>query len=149
MTKIEATGEIISSNTTKHAWLIDNELNPLLKMNYKTGFEAGHRLEDHFGKCSNWHGHNYKLDMEIFAEKLNEINIIVDAFDIEQALEKVDHKTLNTVMEEKNVSVEFIAEYLFGYLNEYIREHSSNNPIITSLTVYENDKTSATYGIFI
>ncbi len=41
-------------------------------------FCAGHRLVNHGGKCENFHGHNYRLEVFVSAEELDEVGRVID-----------------------------------------------------------------------
>tara|TARA_Y100000310_G_C20346340_1_gene652207 strand:- start:213 stop:668 length:456 start_codon:yes stop_codon:yes gene_type:complete len=41
-------------------------------------FDAGHRVYQHESKCSNVHGHRYKIDLTCSASELDELGRIID-----------------------------------------------------------------------
>jgi len=53
-------------------------------------FEAGHRQLGDKGKCSNLHGHNWKVEIEIDGD-VNEIGYIIDFKELKDLLEPFDH----------------------------------------------------------
>lgn len=60
-------------------------------------FEAGHRIQHHKGKCIRPHGHSYRADVEIEAESLNSLGMVVDFQDIKDTIGRwidanLDHK---------------------------------------------------------
>lgn len=62
-------------------------------------FSYGHRLLNYSGKCCNLHGHNGKVEIEIFSEKLNDVGMVVDFVEIKNKIQKwiddnLDHKML-------------------------------------------------------
>ena len=48
------------------------------KITKEFAFCAGHRLYRHGGKCQNVHGHNYKLQVTLEAEELDELGMVTD-----------------------------------------------------------------------
>ena len=72
-------------------------------------WEMGHRLPEHFGLCTNIHGHSYKMIVE-FEGDLNEQGMVIDYYDIEKIInaiiEKLDHSFM--VNENDKVAVEFL-----------------------------------------
>lgn len=54
---------------------------------------AGHRLQDHNGKCSRPHGHNYEISVEVTGS-LTEEGWIVDKGDITSVIDGWDHRFL-------------------------------------------------------
>ncbi len=123
-------------------------------------FAASHRLhcpdlDDEanrkvFGKCNNphGHGHNYKVETCVEAPlggtdgpSMPAIETIVGR----EVIDRFDHRNLNLDCEEfrtLNPSVEHIAAVAYGRLREPIAALGGN---LRSVTVWETDKTSATY----
>jgi 6-pyruvoyltetrahydropterin/6-carboxytetrahydropterin synthase len=124
-------------------------------------FAASHRLhapslseEENrrlFGKCNhpNGHGHNYvvepaiAVDVGVAGLALRDIERIVG----ERVIERFDHKHLNLDTEEfrdgaLNPSVENIAKVCFDLLRDPI---GANGGELRSVTVWETEKTCATY----
>ena len=88
-----------------------------------TQFAAAHRLENFNGKCEALHGHNWKVEVFLAGEQLDEAGLLVD-FGVIKArtnalLEEVDHKYLNELeaFREQNPSSENLARYLFERLS--------------------------------
>jgi len=80
-------------------------------------FCYGHRLLDYEGKCSGLHGHNGKVEIELFSETLNNTGMVVDFGEIKDIIEKwidnnLDHKMLLSrsdpmvkILEDNNESI--------------------------------------------
>ena len=51
-------------------------------------FCAGHRLVGHGGKCENLHGHNYRLDIHVSADELDEVGRVIDFADLKCVFKK-------------------------------------------------------------
>ena len=49
-------------------------------------FEAGHCLDQHPGKCKNLHGHNYKVFVTMQSKKLNNMDMVMDFYDLNNVL---------------------------------------------------------------
>jgi 6-pyruvoyltetrahydropterin/6-carboxytetrahydropterin synthase len=64
-----------------------------------THFAAAHRLKMVADKCENLHGHNWKIEVYVGGETLNEAGVLVDFGEIKQHLsaimERLDHKFLS------------------------------------------------------
>lgn len=41
-------------------------------------FDAGHRLQNHAGKCRHYHGHRYKVEVFVYADELDSVGRVVD-----------------------------------------------------------------------
>lgn len=62
-------------------------------------FCAGHRLSNYEGKCKRLHGHNYKLEITVGCNVLDERGMVIDFGDLKQIFKdnvdaEFDHKTL-------------------------------------------------------
>lgn len=114
----------------------------------ETTFASAHQLRGYKGKCERLHGHNWKVQAYVIAEKLNDIDIAVDFHQLKKYLEEItsqlDHSVLNEVFPftEKNPSSENIAKWIFDSLKKKITEP---NIMLSAVTVWESDTASATY----
>lgn len=77
-------------------------------------FDSAHCLSWHKGKCSNLHGHTYKLEVSIQGE-LTQNGIVMDFGDLKKivkksVLAKLDHKNLNDIF--KNPTAEIITTHI-------------------------------------
>lgn len=114
----------------------------------ETTFSAAHQLRGYKGKCEHLHGHNWKVQVHISADRLNEIDIVMDFNDIKRLLNEttapLDHSFLNDVFPftEKNPSSENIAKWIFDTLKKKI---NSEHIQLSAATVWESDSASATY----
>lgn len=132
----------------------------------KFDFSAAHRLHspalsdeqnrELYGKCNNprGHGHNYVVEPAVSVSiaaapqfSLSDFEAITDRV----VIRHFDHKHLNEDTTEFCVdkggalpSVENIARICFERLRPAIAEHPSR-PVLESVTVWETDRTSATY----
>ncbi len=85
-------------------------------------FEAAHRLvgvgEDH--KCSQMHGHSYRLDVHIVGPVDPDVGWVMDFGDLRAAVDPVlndlDHRVLNEVPGLENCTSELIAKYVWDRL---------------------------------
>ena len=113
-----------------------------------TQFAAAHRLENFYGKCEGLHGHNWKVEVFLAGEQLDEAGLLVD-FGVIKArtnalLEEIDHKYLNELeaFREQNPSSENLARYLFERLSvDVIR----NGVRVSRVNVWESDNSCASY----
>ncbi len=64
-------------------------------------FAAGHALRNYKGKCENVHGHNFKVQVRIEGQRLDESGMLVDFIDVKtvmrKVIERLDHQFLNEV----------------------------------------------------
>lgn len=114
----------------------------------ETSFSAAHQLRAYRGKCEQLHGHNWKVQVHVTAERLNEIDIAIDFHELKRITNEIisplDHTLLNEIFPftEKNPSSENIAKWIFDSLKKRI---NNENLQVTAVTVWESDTASATY----
>ena len=66
---------ITDSPPTSKTWRI---FSIMFEVSVEQTFAAGHALRNYKGKCENVHGHNYKVQVMIEGEKLDETGLLVD-----------------------------------------------------------------------
>jgi len=114
----------------------------------ETHFAAAHQLRGYKGKCENLHGHNWRVQVVINAEKLNEIGLAIDFHEFKSTISEfilsLDHSLLNEIFPftELNPSSENIAKWLYDSINKKITNDNIN---VFSVTVWESETASATY----
>lgn len=113
-------------------------------------FAAGHALRNYKGSCENVHGHNFRVQVTIEGERLDDTGMLVDFLDVKKSMQDViarlDHRFLNEIppFDVKNPSAENIAEHFYEVLSQDL----SNNPVtirIREVKVWETDIQSAAY----
>jgi 6-pyruvoyltetrahydropterin/6-carboxytetrahydropterin synthase len=120
----------------------------MFELMIETNFASAHQLRGYKGECENLHGHNWKVQVYVLAEKLNDIDIAMDFRDLKKMTEEVvaplDHSYLNDIFPftEKNPSSENIAKWIFDSLKKKISEDYIH---LSGVTVWESETASATY----
>ena len=111
-------------------------------------FAAAHQLTMVAKKCENLHGHNWKVEVCVKGDRLNDAGVIVD-FGIlkgyvKEIMKRLDHKFLNELPYFDNVapSSENIALYIANSLQEMITEPGI---VVSRVTTWESDDACATY----
>lgn len=113
-----------------------------------THFSAAHRLENFYGKCEALHGHNWKVEVYLVGDRLDEAGLLKDFGEVKaranEILQEIDHKYLNELpaFRQQNPSSENLARYLFerlaGALNgERVR--------VSKVSVWESENSCASY----
>lgn len=93
---------------------------------------ASHKLNLNYeSKCSNLHGHNWKIKIYMKSEQLDENGMVYDFSKIKSKInDKIDHKNLNEVFD-FNPTAENIAKWISEVLGEkcykVIVQESENN----------------------
>ncbi|MBO1926044.1 6-carboxytetrahydropterin synthase QueD [Thiomicrorhabdus sp. 6S2-11] len=112
-------------------------------------FAAAHTLSGYPGDCAKLHGHNWKIEVQIVGNKLNEIGMVVDFKEIKrhakEVIKELDHTYLNDHphFKETNPTAESIAAYLYQEIDKRI---GSELVRMHSITVWENDRNCVIYS---
>ena len=120
----------------------------MFELMVETMFSAAHQLKGYKGKCERLHGHNWKVQVHVIAEKLNEIDIAIDFHELKSLTNEVvsalDHSILNEIFPftEKNPSSENIAKWVYDSLRKKIENETIQ---LSAVTVWESENASATY----
>jgi 6-pyruvoyltetrahydropterin/6-carboxytetrahydropterin synthase len=110
----------------------------------ESGFSSAHNLRYYKGKCEELHGHNWKVEVVVKKRSLDKTGMVMDFKEIKGRLnlllDELDHKHLNNLeyFKKNNPTSERIAEYIFNRL-------SRGGLKVSSVTVWENETSSATY----
>ncbi|MCC4765659.1 MAG: 6-carboxytetrahydropterin synthase QueD [Methanosarcina vacuolata] len=121
----------------------------MFELKVVTHFAAAHQLKMVAKKCENLHGHNWKVEVCVAGEKLNEAGVLVDFGELKQNVSEImtrlDHNFLNELEyfnDSNPPSSENIAQYIATSLQTMIK-----NPEIrvTSVTAWESENACATY----
>lgn len=114
-------------------------------------FSSAHFLRNYHGKCENLHGHNYRVEVYVRGQKLDEAGMLVDFKYLKAATRRVvdylDHRNINELPPfdaEMNPSAENLAEY---FLREVGREINNDRVQVYKVRVWETDTCAATYQI--
>jgi 6-pyruvoyltetrahydropterin/6-carboxytetrahydropterin synthase len=114
----------------------------------KNHFSAGHHLRDYPGNCERPHGHNWKVEVTVKAESLDNLGMGIDFRAVKEAVNKVldtlDHHDLNEHVDFQSVnpSSENIAVYIFNNLQ---KDLTADRYGVHSVTVCETDNSGVTY----
>lgn len=113
-------------------------------------FAAAHALRNYKGGCETVHGHNFKVQVVISGEGLDDTGLLVDFIDVKSLMGRVmarlDHQFLNEIdpFDVKNPSAENIAEYFYSQMTTGLED--TPVPVrIREVTVWETEIQSATY----
>jgi len=111
-------------------------------------FAAAHQLRMVAKKCENLHGHNWKVEVYIAGEKLNQAGVVMDFGEIKTALSDIiktlDHRFLNDLdcFQNGNPSSENIAKYIADAMQEKISQPGIR---VSRVRTWESEDASATY----
>jgi 6-pyruvoyltetrahydropterin/6-carboxytetrahydropterin synthase len=113
-----------------------------------TDFSAAHRLENFCGKCESLHGHNWKVEVFLRGDRLDDTGLVRD-FGVVKAktrevLGELDHQYLNDlpIFRQQNPSSENLARYLFERLGTALNDGGVQ---VCRVNVWESDTSCASY----
>ncbi|MFQ5863075.1 MAG: 6-carboxytetrahydropterin synthase QueD [Candidatus Brocadiales bacterium] len=113
----------------------------------ETDFAAAHSLRGYQGKCESLHGHNWKVQVVLRAEKLDGLGMVLDFKDVNgmigEILETVDHKNLNDLayFKDDNPTTENVSRVLYAELSKKLPKEVS----VSKVTTWESDRCGASY----
>lgn len=111
-------------------------------------FSAAHYLRNYRGKCENLHGHNWKVEVAVEADSLDDAGMGLDFTVLRRktsgVLGNLDHRALNELpaFSEENPSSENLARYIFTRLRE---DFQDGRVRLRSVRVWESDTSWAEY----
>ncbi len=96
----------------------------MFEVKVESSFSAAHHLLNYKGACENQHGHNWKVEVYVRGENLNESGILIDFKVLKKKLNEVidylDHTDINELPEFQGVSTssENISKYIYSELKK-------------------------------
>ena len=114
-----------------------------------TDFASAHTLRDYPGACSRMHGHNWKVEVEVIADTLDNVGMGIDFKEIKKRTKQVtaalDHRYINEIkpFDEINPTAENIAAYIYRGVGELI---NSERVRVSSVTLWETERACVRYS---
>ncbi|MCP4702102.1 MAG: 6-carboxytetrahydropterin synthase QueD [Gammaproteobacteria bacterium] len=123
-------------------------MSALYTLKVTVDFAAAHILHNYPGACSQMHGHNWKVEVEVRTGELDEIGMGLDFKTIKKAARDLantlDHRYLNDIppFNEINPTAEHLAAWFYERLaillnNERVQMHA--------VTLWETDRACVRY----
>ncbi len=113
-----------------------------------TRFAAAHRLTMVGAKCENLHGHNWKIEVVLTGDRLNDAGVLMDFGEIKSLLRgiigRLDHQFLNElpIFAGRQPSSERIAAFVADQLQQALDAPSVR---VSRVSAWESDDACATY----
>ncbi|HUV40107.1 MAG TPA: 6-carboxytetrahydropterin synthase QueD [Planctomycetota bacterium] len=110
-------------------------------------FASAHRLREYDGNCERLHGHNWRIEVRLAGERLNDLGMLCDFRDAKRIVREVtgrfDHRYLNDIppFDELNPTTEHIARHLFDEVSKRLPDGVR----AVSVTAWESDGSGVTY----
>ena len=121
----------------------------MFELKVVTHFAAAHQLKMVAKKCENLHGHNWKIEVCVAGENLNNAGVLVDFGELKQNVSEImtrlDHNFLNELdyFDDNNPpSSENIALFIANSLQTMLNDPKIR---VTSVTAWESENACATY----
>ncbi len=120
----------------------------MYELKVTTHFAAAHQLTMVGEKCENLHGHNWKIEVYVTGEKLDQAGVLVD-FDVikkqvAEIMSTLDHRYLNDLefFQNNPPSSENIAYFVAQQLQKKIDNSAVH---LSRVSAWESDNACATY----
>ncbi len=113
-------------------------------------FSSAHYLRNYQGKCENMHGHNWRVELTVEGERLNESELLIDFKDLKAILKEIlnelDHRLINDhpYFRVRNPSSENIARFIFERAKSKLS--GFEGIAVKEVAVYETDRACAIYS---
>ena len=105
-------------------------------------------LNGHEGACKRMHGHNWKVEVEVCGNKLDNIGMVIDFKEIRNmtkgVVDQLDHRFLNDLdpFKKINPTAENIAQYIYKELSEVMNDKQIE---VKSIKLWETEKSAVTF----
>jgi 6-pyruvoyltetrahydropterin/6-carboxytetrahydropterin synthase len=147
---------LASASSTKTAFAVNAESHirgkessfVMYELKVITDFSAAHQLKNFRGACENLHGHNWRIEVYVTSDTLNEAGVAIDFRTLKKHVKDVvgtlDHKFLNDLepFRNQNPSSENIAKYVAEQLALLLQTPDVK---VSRVTAWESENACATY----
>ena len=105
-------------------------------------------LNGHEGACKRMHGHNWKVEVEVCGNKLDNIGMVIDFKEIRNTtkgvVDQLDHRFLNDLdpFKKINPTAENIAQYIYTELSDVMNDKQIE---VKSIKLWETEKSAVTF----
>jgi 6-pyruvoyltetrahydropterin/6-carboxytetrahydropterin synthase len=113
-------------------------------------FSAAHRIRGHTGGCENLHGHNYRVRVQVEAETLDRLGMVIDFADLKAVVGEIagrfDHRVINELepFDERNTTAELLAEWICREAERRLAE-GERRLRVRRVEVWESDSSCAIF----
>lgn len=120
----------------------------MFALTVREDFSAAHRLPSSGSKCERLHGHNWKVEVHVWAEGLDGAGMVIDFHELKamtgDILAELDHRLLNELpaFQRENPTAENLARYVYERLADRLQAERVK---VDRVSVWESDTTAATY----
>ncbi len=110
-------------------------------------FAGAHNLRDYEGECERLHGHNWRVEVTLRTENLNEMGMVMDFKIVKKKLGEIlsrfDHTYLNELSEfkQENPTTENVSRAIYNNLSEQLPPEI----LVAKVKTWESEKCAAAY----
>ncbi len=122
----------------------------MFELTISVNFEAAHYIKDYPGKCNRLHGHNWKVEVNVYGTELDELGMLTDFRELKISVNKImmnlDHYCLNEIEPfcKINPTAENIAKYIY---DELLATREFDGRVkLRSIRIWESATSAATYS---
>ncbi|CAN2042329.1 putative 6-carboxy-5,6,7,8-tetrahydropterin synthase [Candidatus Magnetomoraceae bacterium gMMP-15] len=122
----------------------------MYELKITTHFSAAHQLRMMKTKCENLHGHNWKIEVYVQGNDLDNVGLVIDfgvlKKHVASILDNLDHKFLNELdyFKDKNPSSENIAHYIAERVDASLNIKGVR---VSRVSAWESEDACATYYV--
>jgi 6-pyruvoyltetrahydropterin/6-carboxytetrahydropterin synthase len=120
----------------------------MYELSVEASFAAAHSLRGYRGECERLHGHNWRVEVCLAAEALDELGMVMDFRDVKSmlggVLAELDHRHLNEVPPFDALNP--TTENLCRHVADRLRAGLPPRVAIRRVTCWESDRCSASYS---
>lgn len=119
----------------------------MYELTVNSTFAAAHNLRDYCGECENLHGHNWRVEVVVGSDELDDLGMVMDFRDLKKAmagvLGELDHGYINEVppFDELNPTTENISRHIAARLGGLLPGHVK----VRRVSCWESERCAATY----
>ncbi len=119
----------------------------MFELKVTTHFAAAHQLTMVAEQCENLHGHNWKVEVMVAGEKLNEAGVLIDFGElkahVKEIINQLDHKFLNDL---EILTCQPSSENIAVHIAENLQKRLDGSGVhVSRITTWESDNAAATY----
>jgi 6-pyruvoyltetrahydropterin/6-carboxytetrahydropterin synthase len=113
----------------------------------KMDFAAAHIVRGHQGKCARLHGHNWKVQVVVESNILNDLGMGLDFADLKklasEVIDPLDHQFLNEIkpFDVLNPTAENVARFIYESIQKLLPE----NIVMAEVSLHETDNCRVIY----
>lgn len=120
----------------------------MFRLSIQTQISAAHFLKQYEGDCARLHGHNWKVQVEVLSDQLDNVGMAIDFKDLTELSKRVigrfDHQVFNEIapFDKINPTAEHLARYFYREIARELPAHVK----MASIKLWETDKYLVEYS---